>query len=165
MIRLVCKHIMRLSNTLRRHYKMLIWNLRYGRQFSAEKFHFRDGFQIYIEEEGVLKIGRGTFFNNNCSITARKMIRIGENCIFGENVKIYDHNHIFDNVENFIKRQGFVSSGVVIEDDCWIASNVIILKGVHIGKHSVIGAGVIVYKDVPANSLVICKQNTITKSI
>ena len=61
--------------------------------------------------------------------------------------------------------QRFTESVVVIEEDCWIASNVTILKGVHIGKHSVVGAGVIVYKDLPAYSVTFCKQELINKNI
>lgn len=64
-----------------------------------------------------------------------------------------------------ICKQGFISDEIVIEDDCWIGSNVTILKGVHIGRHSVVGAGVIVYKDLPENSVTICKQNIVTDSI
>lgn len=152
---------MRLKNTVYRRYKMLVWNLQYGENIVLEKFHFRDNFRIYIEENGILKIGKNVFFNNNCSITVRLKVSIGENCIFGENVKIYDHNHKFRETNTLICKQGFSSEEVIIEDDCWIASNVIILKGVHIGRHSVIGAGVIVYKDIPSNSVVTCHQNIV----
>ncbi len=92
---------------------------------------------------------------NNC----KGKISIGDNCIFGENVKLYDHNHKHSGGDKLISQQGFVSDEIVIDEDCWIGSNVTILKGVHIGKHSVVGAGVIVYKDLPANSITICKQN------
>ena len=155
----MCKHIMRLKNTLYRRYKMLTWKFQYGDSLIAKKFHFRDNFHIYIEEDGLLIIGENVFFNNNCSITTRKKITIGKNCIFGENVKIYDHNHKFKDTNKPIYQQGFSSEEVMIEEDCWIASDVIILKGVHIGKHSVIGAGVVVYKNIPSHSVVICNQN------
>lgn len=101
------------------------------------------------------------FFNNGCSLTSRKYINIGANCIFGENVKIYDHNHCYKKANLPICKQGFVSAGITIEEDCWIGSDVVILKGVTIGRHSVIGAGVIVYKDVPANSVLVCKQDIV----
>ena len=158
---IICKHLIRLKNTLYRRYKMFLWHIQYGDRINLKKFHFRNGFRIYLEENGILKIGKNTFFNNNCSITVRRQVEIGENCIFGENVKIYDHNHNFKDMNTLICRQGFSSAKIKIEDDCWISSNVIILKGVTIGKHSVIGAGVIVYKDVPCNSVLICKQNII----
>lgn len=158
---LLLKHIVRLKNTLLRRYKILCFKLMYGGKFKYEKFHFRSGFHIYIEDDGKLKIGSNCFFNHNCSITSRKSIRIGKNCIFGENVKIYDHNHKFQDKSKEIYKQGFKSAEVVIEDDCWIASNVVILQGVHIGTHSVIGAGVIVYKDVLPNSVIVCEQNIV----
>ena len=90
---------------------------------------------------------------------------IGDHCIFGENVKIYDHNHKYNDLSMPIGKQGFSSKEIVIEDNCWIASNVIILKGVHIGANSVIGAGVIVYKDVPENSVVVCRQDIINNKM
>ena len=89
------------------------------------------------------------------------LVKIGNDCIFGENIKIYDHNHNFKDKTKLISQQGFNTESVIIDSNCWIASNVIILKGVHIGSNSVIGAGVIVYKNVPANSVLVCKQDII----
>ena len=158
----IIKHIIRLSNTIKRRIKIITLKLQYGSSFQAEKFHFRKGFSVFIEESGTVKIGKNVFFNTNCSITARKFVVIGSNCIFGENVKIYDHNHKYKNRNLLIKEQGYLSEEVVIEEDCWIGSNVTILKGVHIGRHSVIGAGVIVHKDLPENSVTVCNQNCST---
>lgn len=158
---LFIKHIRRLKNTISRRIKVISLKLQYGSQFQAEKFHFRKGFSVFIEEDGLLKIGKNVFFNNYCSLAVRKKISIGDNCIFGENVKLYDHNHKYKDKRELICKQGFISDEIVIEEDCWIGSNVTILKGVRIGKHSVVGAGVIVYKDLPENSITICKQNII----
>lgn len=47
----------------------------------------------------------------------------------------------------------------MIEDDCWIGSNVIILDGVHIGKGCVIGGGTLLTHDVPAGTVVIDRRN------
>lgn len=58
-----------------------------------------------------------------------------------------------------IKDQGFTSSEIIIGNNCWIASNVLILKGVKIGDRSVIGAGCIVFEDVPPDSILINRQN------
>lgn len=56
-------------------------------------FHFR------IEKTGSLNILGKCFFNNSCTINVMSKITIGNNCLFGENVKLYDHNHIF-NISN-----------------------------------------------------------------
>ena len=48
--------------------------------------------------------------------------------------------------------------GITVEDDCWIGSNVTILDGVTIGKGSVVGAGTLVTKDIPAGSVVVDKR-------
>ncbi|MBU7485488.1 acyltransferase [Lactiplantibacillus sp. 30.2.29] len=58
-----------------------------------------------------------------------------------------------------MKKQGVNQKGIVIEDDCWIGSNVIILDGVKIGRGSVIGAGSLVSKDISAGSIYINKRN------
>lgn len=163
--RLIVKHIMRLRNTLTRRYRMICWKWQYGAQFQAKKFHFRDNFRIYIEEQGILQIGKNVFFNNGCSLTVREKVSIGDDCIFGENVKIYDHNHCYKDNDKLIRLQGFSSGEVTIGEDCWIGSNVVILKGVTIGAHSVVGGGVIVHKDLPEHSVTICKQECYTTYI
>lgn len=114
---------------------------------------------------GGVFIKKGVSFNTNCSITARKKIVMHENCIFGENVKIYDHNHNYKDKTQLICKQGFTSEEVIIGKNCWIGSNVVILKGVHIGENCVIGAGVIVYKDVPHDTVLLGKQNLIAQTI
>jgi acetyltransferase-like isoleucine patch superfamily enzyme len=53
-----------------------------------------------------------------------------------------------------MKEQGVTQKGVVIEDDCWIAANSVILDGVRIGRGSVVAAGAVVSRDVPPFSIV-----------
>lgn len=90
-------------------------------------------------------------------------ISIGTGTIFGENVKVYDHNHIYENIDMPIKLQGYSTAPIHIGKHCWIGSNVTILKGVTIGDNSVIGAGCVIYKDVPANYVVVNKQELLYK--
>jgi acetyltransferase-like isoleucine patch superfamily enzyme len=118
-----------------------------------------------FNEGGVIEIGSGCFFNNNCSINSLSKITIGNNCLFGEGVKIYDHNHEFKNSEVLIKDQGYTKAPIQIGDNCWIGSNVMILKGVTIGDNCVIGGGSIVFKNVPANSVVVNKVTTELREI
>ena len=58
-----------------------------------------------------------------------------------------------------IKYQGYTEAPIVIGKHCWIASNVVILKGVTIGNNCVIGAGCVVYKDVEGGTAIMNKNN------
>lgn len=145
---------------LRSKCKLLIYHLIYqGKLQTGTKVYVRKGFTVLIEGDGRVKIGEKCFFNNFCSINALKYIEIGNDSIFGENVHIYDHNHIYKDENIPVNSQGFTYGEVRIGNNCWIGSNVTILKGVTIGNHSVIGAGCVVYKDVPENTVIVCEQN------
>lgn len=85
-------------------------------------------------------------------------ITIGKNVMFGPKCSLFAENHNFSDTEASIKSQGVNQKGITIEDDCWIGSNVTILDGVTIGKGSVIGAGTLVTKDIPAGSIVVDKR-------
>lgn len=140
------------------HYKLL-----YGKKLKISKHvRFRKNMNISISKEGNIFIGEGTFFNNNCSINSRLSLYIGRNVLFGENVKIYDHNHRFNKKLPKFK-QGFSCSPIKIEDNCWIGSNVVILKGVTVGKNSVIGAGVVLRHSVKPNTIVSFDENSLIK--
>lgn len=117
----------------------------YGNRISfGERFTFRDGLHVLIDKNGRLSIGNRCFFNNNCSLNVLAKITIENDCLFGENVKIYDHNHRFNKINKAISTQGFSLDNITIGNNCWIGSDVIILKGSHIGDNCVIAAGCIV---------------------
>ncbi len=103
---------------------------------------------------GNITIQKGVFFNNFCSVNSLEKIDIGENTLLGENVKIYDHNHIYANRSLAVKDQGYTTGPIRIGKNCWIGSNVVILKNVTIGDNCVIGANNLIYKSVPDNSVV-----------
>ncbi len=86
-------------------------------------------------------------------------ITIGKNVMFGPKCSLFAENHVFSDTQSSIKSQGVQQKGIIVEDDCWIGSNVTILDGVTIGKGSVIGAGTLVTKDIPAGSVVTDKRN------
>ena len=137
-----------------------IYKLYYGSRLRLGKnFQFRKKITILLDCQGKVTIGDNVFFNNFCTVCALNEIVIGDGTIFGENIKIYDHNHKYSDPSIPIKQQGYSTAPIHIGKHCWIGSNVIILKGVTIGDNSVIGAGCVIYKDVPANSVVINKQN------
>ena len=101
------------------------------------------------------------FFNNNCGISCLGQITIGINNLFGENVKLYDHNHEFRSADRLVRNQGFNVGKIIIGDNCWFGSNCIILNNVIVGDNVVVGVNVVVYKSIPANSL-IRLESTIT---
>ena len=123
--------------------------VRFGKGFT-----FRKSFYLLIDKHGHVEIGSDCFFNNFCSITCLHSVSIGDGTIFGEGVKIYDHNHKFSNLNKTIKEQGFSIGSVHIGNHCWIGTNSVILKGADIGDNCVIGAGCVVSGKIPSNSIV-----------
>ncbi|MDD3392077.1 MAG: acyltransferase [Bacilli bacterium] len=108
----------------------------------------RDDINIRVYNSGILEIGNNVFFNDNCSINCQKKITIGNGCIFGQNVLIFDHDHDYRrNILDFVRKE------VVIGNNVWVGANVVILKGVKIGDNCVIAAGSIVTKDVQSNNV------------
>lgn len=131
----------------------MLLKILYGRRFSLGKGStWRKGISVTIGKNGRIRIGENCFFNNFCSLNSMKNIVIGDNTIFGENVKIYDHNHRFNKLD-LIKKQGYSIGEVIIGSNCWIASNVTILKGAVIGDDCVIGANVVVSGIIPNGTI------------
>ncbi len=110
---------------------------------------------IYGSEIGVgLKIGNNSSIGPYSYIGCSGLIEIGNNVIMSPRVSIYSENHLFDDKETLIMKQGVKREFVKIEDNCWIASNSVILAGVTIGEGSVVASGSVVTKDVPPGSIV-----------
>ena len=132
----------------------ILYKLVYGSRLNIGKnVTWRRGFSIMKTKEAVIKIGDNCFFNNDCSIGANLLVEIGEGTLFGEGVKIYDHNHRFrDDIS--IKAQGYSNGKVFIGKHCWIGSNVVILKGAEISDNCVIGAGCVINNFIPQGSIV-----------
>ena len=90
-------------------------------------------------------------------------VTIGKNVMFGPKCSLFAENHVFSDTKKSIKYQGVKQKGIIVEDDCWIGSNVTILDGVIIGKGSVIGAGAVISKSIPAGSIVIDKRDKMVR--
>ena len=99
---------------------------------------------------GSINIGKNTRIHGSC-IHAYEEITIGENCLIAANCQIIDgngHDLSLQNPENRIHTKGH-SNPIIIEDHVWIATNVVVLPGVKIGKGSVITANSVVHKNIP----------------
>lgn len=140
-------------------YKVFFWKILFNKRLVlGRQVFFYPGCHMMIEKSGKIEIGDYCFFNRNCSITSLGSITIGKNSIFGENVKIYDHNHNFSIMDKPFKKQGYSIGKVIVGENVWIGSDVTILPNVTIGNNVVIGAGSIVTKNISDNVIYIQKR-------
>ncbi len=95
-----------------------------------------------------ISIGEGCYFNAGTTFIDDWKIEIGSNCLFGPNVTLCTTGHP---ISPNHRMDGMYSFPIKIGNTCWIGANVIVLPGITIGDHSVIGAGSVVTKDIPAN--------------
>jgi acetyltransferase-like isoleucine patch superfamily enzyme len=107
-------------------------------------------------------IGRNVFINQNCTMYDLGGIDIADDVMIGPNVSLITSGHP---VAPSQRRAGVTASPIVLERNVWIAANVTILGGVTIGENSVVAAGSVVTKDVPANTLVGGNPATVIRSI
>jgi acetyltransferase-like isoleucine patch superfamily enzyme len=113
-----------------------------------------------IEEYCTINNGVGdVIIGNNTLIgignTIIGPITIGNNVIFAQNIVASALNHEYKNPHIPIRQQAINTAKIIIEDDCWIAANVVITAGVTIGKHSVVAAGAVVTKNIPPYTVVV----------
>lgn len=94
-----------------------------------------------------IQLGERVFFNFNCVVLDVCRVTIGSFTLFGPAVQLYTAMHPF-NAE--LRRREEFGKPVTIGDDVWVGGGAIILPGVTIGSRSVIGAGSVVTRDVPA---------------
>ena len=119
------------------------------------------GRHAIIQCTGVIaRLGLGVRIGANSAVGAQSFlggqggIEIGANVIMGPGVRIFSENHRFDDPTLPIRLQGETRQGVVIEDDCWVGAGATIVDGVRIGTGSVVAAGAVVTRSVPARSVV-----------
>lgn len=104
-------------------------------------FYFCYGTHIFV--------GKGTYINFNCNFIDDGRITIGRGVLFGPAVTIATVGHpICPDMREYM-----YTAPVTIEDNVWVGANVTVCPGVTIGKNSVIGAGSVVTKDIPANTV------------
>lgn len=116
-------------------------------------------------------IGKNTFINRNCVFLDNDVIQIGENCLFAPSVQIMTSHHPVSATERIsVEEIGKVSyttftKPVIIDNNVWIGAGAILLPGIRVGENSVVGAGSVVTKNVPPNTLVYGNPARIIKQI
>lgn len=96
-----------------------------------------------------IRIGNGVFINKSCMFVDLGGIELEDNVLIGPEVKILSVNHPLDPKN----RRGVILKSVKIIRNAWIGAGVTVCPGVTIGENSVIGAGSVVTKDVPSNTV------------
>ncbi|TKG97242.1 sugar O-acetyltransferase [Puteibacter caeruleilacunae] len=119
---------------------------------------------FYCDYGKHISVGNNVIININCTFVDCNKIEIGDNVLIASNVQIYTATHPVEVDERLVANWDSKSDKpyfrtyalpVKIEDNVWIGGGVIILPGVTIGKNSVIGAGSVVNKSIPANSVAV----------
>jgi acetyltransferase-like isoleucine patch superfamily enzyme len=123
--------------------------------YLREKVILDRGVDIRALDNGLIDIGRSTYLGPYTCIAGPGPVKIGNNCLIGSQSGIYGNNHYYRDPNYIILEQGIVYHGIVIEDDCWLGCGVKVLDRVVIGRGSVIGAGAIVTKNIPAYSVAV----------
>lgn len=93
-----------------------------------------------------IRIGDRSELGCNCLIYGG--VTIGSDVLMGPDVKIITRNHNFSDLTIPIRAQGDYERPVVIEDDVWLAANVVILPGVRVARGAIVAAGAVVDRDV-----------------
>ena len=109
-----------------------------------------------------VQLGERVYFNVNCVVLDAAKVTIGNNVFIGPGVHIYTATH----PTNALERSSVVfAQSVSIRNDCWIGGNTVICPGVIIGDGCTIGAGSVVTKDIPANSLAVGNPAKVIKKL
>jgi acetyltransferase-like isoleucine patch superfamily enzyme len=112
-----------------------------------------DGTKIRCHE-GLVEIGKKTVIGQECTISAYRHVRIGEQCVIADRTMFIDIDHGMVEVERPIRVQGIYTREVVIGSNVWIGYGASFLRGVRVGDNSVVGTYAVVARDVPANAVV-----------
>jgi acetyltransferase-like isoleucine patch superfamily enzyme len=105
---------------------------------------------LYINYGKHTKIGKNVFINFDCVFLDLGGITIEDNVLIAPKVSLLSEGHPVDPNE----RQSLVPGHIYIKRNAWIGAGATILPGVTIGENSVVAAGAVVSKDVPANTVV-----------
>lgn len=96
-----------------------------------------------------LFLGDNVYVNFNLTVVDDVEIIVGNNVLFAPNCTLTTANHP---INPDLRRKGYqYAKKIVIGNNVWLGANVVVLPGVTIGENSVIGAGSVVTKDIPAN--------------
>ena len=110
-----------------------------------------------------IKIGENFYSNHNLIILDANTVEFGDNVFIAPNCGFYTAGHPTD---ASTRNKGLeYAKKIKVGNDVWIGGNVVVLPGVTIGDNCVIGAGSVVNKDIPANSIAVGNPCKVIKTI
>ena len=147
----------------RRRTKHLLWLYNHSedpieRQKILARLVKHLGQEVLIESPFYCSYGSNTYLGNyvyvnfQCVIVDNNEVNIGNHVMIGPAVQIYTAAH---HLQAEPRNRGLeVAKPIVIEENVWIGGGAILLPGVRIGRNAVVGAGSVVARDVPADTVV-----------
>lgn len=155
-----------------------VYNSRNSEEIKIGKGTHIRGMLVTFNYGGKIIIGDNCYIGDHSRIWSGERVVIGDFVQISHNVNIIDTSaheiDAFERAERYLdlikngpwKEKGNVlTSPIIIDDYVWISFNVSILRGVHIGKGAIIGAGSVVTKDVPAFTLVAGNPAIVVKEL
>lgn len=115
--------------------------------------------EISCARQGRLTLGKNVFLNQGVRIACSQEISIGDNALIG------DETVILDNDYHGVANSPAKAAAVTIESDVWLGTRVIVLRGVTIGRGSVVGAGAVVTRSIPPFSFAAGVPAKVIKSL
>ena len=122
----------------------------------GKRVSIRKGARIEVVRDGAsIEIGDGTSIQFDFHCGAAESVIIGSDVLIAGRVYISDHDHVF-NLRDCPPRgcRDLVASPVIIEDGVWLGEGAVVLKGVRVGRRSVVGANAVVTRNVPSGCVV-----------
>jgi acetyltransferase-like isoleucine patch superfamily enzyme len=101
-----------------------------------------------FNEENRIIIGKRVFIGMGCEFNCNTKITVGDDCLIASNTTFVDTGHEISKGSK-INTQPCIVGEIILEEDVWVGTNCIILKGVTIGKGSIVGAGSLVNRSIP----------------
>lgn len=112
---------------------------------------------------GYIEIGKNIIIGEYCTIQGQGGVILEDNVLMASHVHFISNQHQYTDINTPIKYQPNQSAKITVKQDTWIGINVVILSGVTIGKHCIIGSGSIVKNDIPDFSVAVGNPAKIIK--
>ena len=118
---------------------------------------------FYCDYGKQIRVGKRFFANFCLTVLDEALVTFGDDCFVGPNVSIYTACHSTNPVERNTRQEW--AKPVTIGNNVWIGGSVTILAGVTIGDNCTIGAGSVVTRDIPANSVAVGNPARVVKQV